>query len=169
MTTKGADIYSVFWEPVDGHENKHKCKRCGIQRSQRVKSGYSNLKDHLNAEHPDWPDIMKTFYADGRGPMDMYVAQISSKAKAIHGWMEWTLMDNNAFSFCEGKYTRKYSILADVDSQTLMKYVKLTADKVRDKVTAILPESIGLVIDGWTQGSDHYSAVFFTNEANTAL
>ena len=95
MTTKGADIYSVFWEPVDGHANKHKCKRCGIQRSQRVKSGYSNLKDHLNAEHPDWPDIMKTFYADGRGPMDMYVAQISSKAKAIHGWMEWTIMDNN--------------------------------------------------------------------------
>ena len=73
MTTKGADIYSVFWEPVDGHANKHKCKRCGIQRSQRVKSGYSNLKDHLNAEHPDWPDIMKTFYAEGRGPIDTWV------------------------------------------------------------------------------------------------
>ena len=70
MTTKGADIYYVFWQPVDGQENKHKCKRCGIHWTQRVKSGYSNLKDHLNAEHPDWPDAMKMFYAEGRGPMD---------------------------------------------------------------------------------------------------
>ena len=160
MTRKGADIYNLFWKPVEGQQNKHECKRCGLHRTQRVKSGYSNLKDHLNAEHPDWPDIMKVFYAEGKGPMDSYVAQISSKAKTIYGWMEWTLMDNNAFCFCEGKLTRKYSTLPDLSSETLMKYVKLTADKVRDKVTVILPESFGLVIDGWSQGSNHYSGMF---------
>ena len=79
MTTKGADIYSVFWEPVDGHENKHKCKRCGIQRSQRVKSGCSmnpstlndvlflksnrhlwnaNLIQEIWNEHGDQPDVV---------------------------------------------------------------------------------------------------------------
>ena len=160
MATKGADIYSVFWQPVDGQENRHKCLRCGIVRTQRLRSGYSNLKDHLQTEHPDWQETMKVFYAEGRGPMDTYVSQASSKAKNIHGWLEWTIMDNNSFSFCEGKLTRKYSTLNDVSSKTLMKYVKLTADKVRDKVTLALPESFGLIIDGWSSGSDHYSGLF---------
>ena len=153
-------MYSLFWEPVDGHENKHKCKGCGILRTQRLKSGYSNLKEHLNTVHPDWADTLRMFYAQGGGPMDLYVAQISPKAKTIHGWLEWTIIGNQPFSFCEGKLNRKYSTLSDMDSQTLMKYMKLTADKVRDKVTATLPNSFGLIIDGWTQGSAHYSAVF---------
>ena len=143
-----------------GQENRHKCLRCGIVRTQRLRSGYSNLKDHLQTEHPDWQETMKVFYAEGRGPMDTYVSQASSKAKSIHGWLEWTIMDNNSFSFCEGKLTRKYSTLNDVSSKTLMKYVKLTADKVRDKVALALPESFGLIIDGWSSGSDHYSGLF---------
>ena len=92
--------------------------------------------------------------------MDAFVVQISSKAHHVFNWLDWTVDGNKPFSFCEEKGTRKYAKLEKMTSKTLRKYLKLVADKVRDKISGTLPKSFGLVIDGWTMGSDHYSCLF---------
>ncbi len=43
---------------------------------------------------------------------------------------------------------------------TLMKYLAALTERVERKITALLPEKIALILDGWTCGSTHYLGVF---------
>jgi hypothetical protein len=163
-------MYDCFWEAVEGEALRHKCKCCNLVRNCNTKkSGYGNLKDHLVSKHPDWQLILGHFANPGlAGPIDAFVVQISPKAHHIFNWLDWIVDGNKPFSFCEEKGTRKYTNLAKMSSKTLRKYIKFTGDKVRDKMSITLPKSFGLVIDGWTIGSDHYSCLFaaWTNKMN---
>ncbi|CAM9297017.1 unnamed protein product, partial [Ectocarpus fasciculatus] len=141
----------------------HKCKCCNLIRNCNTKkSGYGNLKDHLISKHPDWESTLARFLnpAGLAGPMDAFVVQISAKAHHVFNWLDWIIDSNKPFTFCEEKGTRKYAKLEKMNTKTLKKYMQLTADKVRDKMSARLPRSFGLVLDGWTLGSDHYSCLF---------
>jgi len=50
--------------------------------------------------------------------------------------------------------------------KTLKKYMIRLVKEVKLIIRARLPKSFGLIIDGWSIGSDHYSGIFamFTNE-----
>lgn len=160
MALNGKTMYAHFWDPVPNEPFKHKCKGCNNLRTCNIKkSGYNNLKDHMISQHPGWEAILKAHVA-GNGPMDAFVCQLSEKAINVFGWLDWIVDTNKPFTFCEEKKTRKYSKLKKISTKTLKKYMKLTADKVRDKMSATLPKSFGLVIDGWTINSDHYSCLF---------
>jgi len=160
MAYKGKHIYACFWEPVEGEAKKHKCKLCNLTRNCNVgKSGYQNLKDHMTGQHPDWEATLKRFLS-GSGPMDSFVRHISPKAHNVFGWLDFIINGNKPLNSCEDALVRKYSKLDKLSTRTLKKYMKLTCDKVRDKISATLPDSLGLVIDGWTMNSDHYSCLF---------
>lgn len=160
MSYKGKDIYECFWEPIDGEPRKHKCKMCDTIRNCNVgKSGYQNLKDHMIGQHPGWQATLERFLG-GSGPMDAFVRHISPKAHNVFGWLDYTINGNKPLNSCEDPLVRKYSKLEKVSVKTLKKYMKLVRDKVKDKMTRTLPDSIGLVIDGWTMNSDHYSCLF---------
>ena len=154
-------MYKCFWKAVPDEENIHECQSCGFHRRQNIKSGYSNLFNHMkNAHAQDWEGVLRVFMAGGRGPLDGFVVKISRKASSLYGWMEWILEGGHSFSFCESKFARKNTTLDNLSTNSLMKYIKLTAAAVKEKVKLILPPSFGIVIDGWTQDSDHFSAIF---------
>ena len=71
-------------------------------------------------------------------------------------------MGGNNFSFVSNELNRKYSKLTSISRATLMKLFSELTKAVEQKVAADLPDSFGVVIDGWsfTSASTHYLAVF---------
>ena len=73
---------------------------------------------------------------------------VSAKAQNYFGWLEWTIMRGNNFSFVSNEVNRKYSSLNSISRTTLMKLISELTKAVEQKVAADLPDSFGLVIDG---------------------
>ena len=82
------------------------------------------------------------------------------KGNNVFNWISWIIEDNLPFSFCERPNTRKFSKLDPISVDTLMKYIKLVTRRVEKMVADSLPELIGIIIDGWKEGTTHYIAVF---------
>ena len=78
----------------------------------------------------------------------------------IYNWISWIIEDNLPFSFCERINTRKFTKLDQISVDTLMKYIKITTERVEKKVAEGLPNKFGIIIDGWKEGTTHYIAVF---------
>jgi hypothetical protein len=50
--------------------------------------------------------------------------------------------------------------LEPISVDTLMKYIRLTTQKVEKIVADGLPNRFGVIIDGWKEGTTHYIAVY---------
>lgn len=87
------------------------------------------------------------------------------KGNNIFNWLTWIIEDNLPFSFCERLNSKRFSKLDPISVDTLMKYLKLTTERVEKKVADELPDHFGIVIDGWKEGTTHYIAFFavYTN------
>jgi hypothetical protein len=81
-------------------------------------------------------------------------------ATKIFSWMDWVVGDNLPFTFVEKELTRKYCNLDTISTSTFMKYLRLLTTAVEEKITAELPSQLGLLIDGWSEGSTHFIALF---------
>ena len=160
----GKDFYSCFWIPIEDDPMRHRCSYsgCGMIRAQDMKRGYKNLKDHTLKEHDDYMEVIRRYKNQGpvNGPMNKYIQSTGPKARNIHGWISWIIDQNLPFTFCESKLTRKYTSLKEICVKTLKKYMKLLQIKMRKAIEKQLPSSFGLIFDGWTIGSEHYSAIF---------
>ncbi|KAG2851916.1 hypothetical protein PC129_g14323 [Phytophthora cactorum] len=64
-------------------------------------------------------------------------------------------MGNLPFSFCESKETRQYTKLNPISEETLTAIMEAVTNAVENAIGYEMPESFGLIIDGWT----HVSAV----------
>ena len=78
--------------------------------------------------------------------------------------MEWVVMNGLSFSFVENEYNKKYTSLNPISRPTLMKYLELVKEKVEQKITVLLPEKYGIIIDGWSASStsEDYLALYAT-------
>jgi hypothetical protein len=161
-TFTGKDIFNCCFKTSTTDSNKHICNSCKTAVKCDIgKNGYSNLKTHLNINHGnDWKDWLKVFKSGGKGPMDKYFICTSDKAKNIYDWIEWIVDDNHSFSFCEKKSTRDKTKLKKISKNTLKKYMSLLVEEVKAIIKSQLPPSFGLIIDGWSVNSDHYSGIF---------
>jgi hypothetical protein len=150
MKIGGKEIYKTFFVQVE--DKKHICKSCDGTYSQDPKKGYTNLVTHIQKEHPDWEDMMKV--NDDKNPF------FHKKGSNIFNWLSWIIEDNLPFTFCERPNTRKFSKLDKLSVNTLMKYIKLTTERVKKRIADSLPNKFGIIIDGWKEGTTHYIAVF---------
>jgi hypothetical protein len=132
-----------------------KCQ-CGTERSQDLKKGYVNLVSHIKTQHPDWNITMDTKQRmkDNQNPF------INRKASTYYSWLRWIIMDNLPFTFVEKPLTRKNSKLENVAVDSLMKHLKSLTEEVERKVASLLPNKFGLVLDGWSEGTKHFIALF---------
>ena len=80
--------------------------------------------------------------------MDNWLGTSTNKAKNIYEWIDWIVVDNLPFSFCEKESTRRKSKLTKISKNTLKKYTALLLDKIIRIIKARLPETFGLIIDG---------------------
>jgi hypothetical protein len=78
----------------------------------------------------------------------------------VFKWLEWIVMSNLPFQFVEDPLTRKNTKLESITDETVKKYLVLVTESVEKRIADDLPEKFGIVIDGWSDGTTHYIAVF---------
>ncbi len=88
------------------------------------------------------------------------VTEKSRKTRIIYGWVEQVCIGLKPFNFVEDSIIRKYSILDNISTVTLKKYMDLLVLSVEEKISLILPEKFSLIIDGWTKGSTYFFGIF---------
>lgn len=162
---KGKDMYLCYFSPTD-KQDIHKCKMCANHlRKQNLVHGYQNLFLHVRHSHNDYKAVIKSFLKGGEavyGPLDSMLHHPTEKAKGIHKWISWIIDDNLPFTFCEKQSTRRNTVLPKISIPSLKKYMKLLQEEVTKTITKMLPTTFGLLIDGWTTESYHFSAIFAT-------
>ena len=161
MNYSSKELATTYFEEIESKEvgNKtvttFKC-RCGTKRSQDLKKGYVNLVSHIKNQHLDWQEIMnaKKKITDNQNPF------LNRKAGTYFSWLEWIILDNLSFTFVERPLTRKNTKLEAIGVVSLMKYLKQLTVEVERKVSSLLPNKFGIVLDGWSEGTTHYIALF---------
>ena len=149
-------VIKYYFTHVEG-EN-WKC-RCGRNRKQKLKKGFSNLISHIQVDHPNWQTEVPL--GTGQQTIPSNNSNISKKGQNIYNWLEWIIMGHHPFSFCENEYTRKFATgLQPISVDTLINYVDKTVEEVEKAIASALPEKFFLVGDGWTSDSVHYFAIF---------
>jgi hypothetical protein len=141
--TKGARTITLF-----------ECQ-CGTTRSQELKKGYVNLLSHIKESHKDWEQIMAS-----KNNQSSIMQFVDKKSSTIFSWLQWIVTKNLPLEIVEDELTRKMTKLESISVTTLRKYLYKVTEAVEDIVKEELPETFGIVFDGWTERSVHYIAVF---------
>ncbi|OWZ08819.1 hypothetical protein PHMEG_00018582 [Phytophthora megakarya] len=92
-------------------------------------NGYTNQMHHLLKKYPDYPQLAEAAFRRGN-PLGLTMPD--QRTNEIFRWIEWCVFDRMPVSFC---------------------------DYVRDVIAAKLPETFGLVLDGWSSGGRHFIAI----------
>lgn len=74
---------------------------------------------------------------------------VDQRTADIFRWIEWIVMERLPFSFCARPLTRTNSKLSSVSHGTLMQYMQCTQAYVEEAIKRLLPDTFGLVLDGW--------------------
>ena len=74
--------------------------------------------------------------------------------------MDWIFSGLHNFNFVEKEKTREYSKLTNITVKTLFKYAEQLIIKAEGRIKKLLPDTFGLIIDGWSTNSVHYLAIF---------
>lgn len=169
MASKGDShiAFKIFWRKLNADNElclKYTCKLCGVERLKN-KSGFTNLNSHLDDKHKNWKKVVEqTKSSKGvKGSMDKFLKRdVDDKYKNIYRWINWIIKGKHPFSYVENIYARKYSKLTPICKSTLMKYMEAVYERVKHKISKLLPETFGGLFDGWTCVREHYLAFFAT-------
>lgn len=161
---KGKDLYDTYFTTNAEAVQLHTCKECKQVIQQKIKNGYANLISHVTTMHKeDYIDKVRRHVGGAvAGAMDVFVRKSSDKAKNIFGWMEWIVMENLALQSCENKTFRKFSNLSIMSARTLKKYMAMMMRRTFRLIKNKAPTTFGLIIDGWSVGSNHFFGIFIT-------
>ncbi|EGZ12619.1 hypothetical protein PHYSODRAFT_337039 [Phytophthora sojae] len=89
------------------------------------------------------------------------------KASNRYAWLRWIVTGNLPLSFCESKKTRQYTKLTPISVETLTAIMEAVTKAMETMIGDTMPERFGLVLDGWTHGTEHYMAVYGCFETAT--
>ncbi|ETN20376.1 hypothetical protein PPTG_03398 [Phytophthora nicotianae INRA-310] len=133
------------------------CKACGKTRKHVPRTGYTNLVSHVKAAHPRFELEMEDASIAATGSLLPWVRQ---KASNRYAWLEWVISANLPLSFVEMESTRRYTKLPPVCRNTLRANMEGVTKAVEIKIGNEMPDKFGLLLDGWTHGTEHYLGVF---------
>ncbi|RHZ16442.1 hypothetical protein DYB31_000992, partial [Aphanomyces astaci] len=156
-TTK--QLCSFYFVALD--DTTFKCKVCGTKRTKAKSAGYSNLTSHLDKKHPDYLAQFEASQELLVGTLHQH-GFVDAKATNLHAWVQWIVERNQPFSEVENPLTRNMSRLTPICVKTLKAAMDKVTRNVEAKIAAELPDVFGLCIDGWTDGSKHFCAIFAT-------
>ncbi|KAF1783470.1 Ribonuclease H-like domain [Phytophthora cactorum] len=152
-------VYSYFFKVILDDQDEptaHFRCQCSFVRKQTPKTGYSNLFDHVLKQHPDF---VATMLASGTNTTTL-VSFIDQKSQTVFCWLDWTTACNLPFTWRENATVAKYTNLANISTETLLKYAGLVVREVEIDIGLALPVKFGITFDGWTFLSEHYLAAF---------
>ncbi len=140
--------------------------KCGFQGctvTRASNSGMSNLLNHTVEKHME---SLKELYAANKsgsqGPMVQFVSYVSPVARKIYGWMKYVILTNQSLNSVMNKDAREFSKFESIDKKTMSKYLERVFEFVKLELQQILPQTFGIIFDGWSCSGEHFLAVFFT-------
>ena len=160
---KGKEVFRTYFVTSEVDPKSHTCRECSVAIKQDLAKGYSNLISHVTTLHKDdCFERIRVASGVANGPMDTFVRKSTEKAKNIYGWMDWIVRENLPLLCCENKNYRKRSNLGVLTTKTLKKYMQLMKRNIFEIIKKRAPPTYGLIIDGWSTGSQHFFAIFIT-------
>ena len=81
-------------------------------------------------------------------------------AENIFRWLERVILKKREYSFFDKPLVRRNTKLEPICQKTLQKYIDLVSLEVEKKITIALPSNFGLIVDGWSQQSEHFVGFF---------
>ncbi len=61
--------------------------RCGVERTQEICKGYSNLLTHIQTAHPDYLNVMESKKKDAK-ESNMLFKFVNVKSSLVYNWLE---------------------------------------------------------------------------------
>ena len=146
-----ANFYFVELETT-GNSSNHQCK-CG---SKPLKQDKTNLIQNVHRVHPDWKKEMKTAMT-----AKSFDFALNQKTKDIYQRLDWVIMEGLPFNFVEKVRTLENTKLDRISTKRLVKLIENLIPLVENEVAKVFPDKIGLIIDGWSDGSTstHFFAI----------
>ncbi|KAE9027508.1 hypothetical protein PF011_g2007 [Phytophthora fragariae] len=127
-----------------------------MRKQWSLQTGYSNLFDPVIKRHPDF---VATVLASVTNNATL-VGFIDHKSQTVFCWIDWTTTCNLPFSWCEDGTVTKYTTLARISTEALLKYATLVVREIEIFIGLVIPVKIGIMLDGCTFKSEHVLAVF---------
>ena len=156
MDLQNKSVVDFFFTPLG--DDMFKCT-CNKRVKQPGKKGYTNLMSHLKNVHKDsWEDEYRKSKTKEQAVLPY--PKVNKKAENIFRWLEWVILENREYSFVDKPLVRKNTKLEPICQKTLQKYIDLVSLEVEKKITSALPSNFGLIVDGWSQQSEHFVGVF---------
>jgi hypothetical protein len=149
----------------------YKCKKCERMMRQKKNSGFSNLRNHLTScvgknFEMELQQLLAhsnpTTSSSSQTRVQQYFQPIySSREVDVYKWIEWVVMRHKPLSKVDDSLTREGMKYSAVTSKSIKKYIlqltPLIEAKIWDELAGIV---FAITLDGWTEGSTHYVAVF---------
>ncbi|CAG8529665.1 4164_t:CDS:2 [Acaulospora morrowiae] len=136
-----------------------KCKYCtddegvSIVTIKKEKgTGWSNTFSHISSKHKDYQEIIKKNVKN--------VFALTPAVKNILSWIKFIIHLNLPLSFVDDPLVHEMFKYDPIFSNTLKKHMKILTEKVEQNLKKELPNTFGLLLNGWKEGSDYYIALF---------
>ena len=103
--------------------------------------------------------------SDVVGAMDSYVRvtkTVSPDAKNMFAWIEWIVMADLPITIVDNEYYRKRSNLKPTSYKTVSKHMEALMKILEANIKRGLPQTFGLLFDGWSCDGEHYIGIFST-------
>ncbi|KAG6954455.1 hypothetical protein JG687_00011814 [Phytophthora cactorum] len=153
-------IAGFYFKPCLDDEGKptgyKTCKACGKYRKHSDGTEYTNLVSHVRSAHPNFEVDMTNASAAETGTL---VSWVSQKTSNRYAWLRWIVMSNLPLSFCESELTRQYTNLPAVVVDTLHVNMESVTRAVEKDIGTRMPMKFGIILDGWSYGTEHFLAV----------
>ena len=128
---------------------------------------------NVRAAYRAYPETLSESAGLTQAQLDEYFT--AEKSSNLYGWMDLILNGLLSFHHAEKKAIRKHVKHDGITTNTFMRYFRQLMEHVEKEISTLLPDTLALVMGGWTCGSTHYFAVFVslptssTSEYDTRL
>jgi hypothetical protein len=168
--------WKIFYNQDPNNLDEWRCNYCppGAKTySCKNGSGYTNLVAHMK-QHPHviLPALVEHRASVGRAlnhgnTLLNYCNFIGSKGtnkgSMFYNWLELVVMTDQPMSFVDNPYVQKCCRFGQMSSKTLRKYFLRVGYLVSLKIAIFLPDTFGLMLDGWSSKHfrEHYVVIHF--------
>ncbi|CAG8781262.1 6200_t:CDS:2 [Gigaspora margarita] len=132
---------------------KHQYNLCspGSQPiTQKKKTGYMNLMNHLDAKHENFKLIYYQYLGNIISPMISF----------NYDTMSLVVKYQISLNACKNPNFVLHTGLSKLDVSTVNKYLNSLANIVQERIKNTLPKKIGIMFDEWMNNNIHFVGLF---------
>ena len=168
-TFKAIDMINYFFEDVGSDVWKCKNTNCMKDIKQNRKSGYTNLKNHLQTcIGPNYKSIYQDMLKSSSSSSNLHsFGFINNRQNDVYLILKWIIFYNQPLVEVDQQETRDVLKAQSISSKSIRKYILSLTELVEEAIKPELPDTFALEFDGWSSGTVHYVALIASYKNNS--